>query len=245
MCRVCRHVKLLKPMDGGGFTWDSNKFSPFGTYSQLLTRNHCSICRLILSLDTVDGGHTLHPRLAQIDREIQGTQFHAQLLPSGEVMLGVEYGMTTVGALRLLTPDNLSDALRQPCPRLALGTLFLNIYNKRYPHLLEGDQRVDFGKIRSWLYECNGIHGELCNSLGNTQRYASEIPPILIDVQDNCLVQAASAEKYFTLSSVWGKVKISQTINANIQDHFQKSSMDPSQYPNTNTRRYDISPIPW
>ncbi|KIW97699.1 uncharacterized protein Z519_01283 [Cladophialophora bantiana CBS 173.52] len=232
LCRVCRHVKLLKPMDGGGFTWGSNKFFPFGTYSQLLTRKHCSICRLILSLDTVDGGHTLHPHLAQIDRETQGTQFHAQLLPSGEVMLGVEYGMTTVGALRLLKPDNLSDALRQPCPRLAWKSVPEHL-QQAVSTVAQGDERVDFGKIRSWLYECNGNHGELCNSLGNTQRYAGEIPLILIDVQDNCLVQASSAERYFTLSYAWGKVKISQTINANIQDRFQKSSMDPSQYPNT------------
>ncbi|EXJ57261.1 hypothetical protein A1O7_07608 [Cladophialophora yegresii CBS 114405] len=233
LCRVCRHVKLLKPSDHGAkFTWNTEQYFPFGTYAQLLTRKHCSICRLVLSLCSADRGSSLHPQLAQIDREIQGTQFHAQKLPSGEILLGVEYGMITVGALRIVNQRNLPEAVRQTTQASTLRSVLENAHGAGLP-VDQGDQRIDIQKIRGWLYDCHINHGELCNDLDDSQRYADDIPLILVDVQENCLVSATSAERYFTLSYVWGKVDIATTTRALLKDRLQKSSLDPAKFPNT------------
>ncbi|OCT46943.1 hypothetical protein CLCR_02228 [Cladophialophora carrionii] len=233
LCRVCRYVKLLKPADPGAtFTWNTQQYFPFGTYAQLLTRKHCSLCRLVLSLCSVDEGSSLHPQLAQIDREIQGTQFHTQKLPSGEILLGVEYGMMTVGALRIVNHRNLPAAVRQTTQVSSLRSVLENAHGAGLP-IDQGDQGVDFQKIRGWLYECHSNHGELCNDLGDSHRYADDIPLILVDVQDNCLVSATSAERYLTLSYVWGKVDIATTTIDLLKDRLQKSSLDPSKFPNT------------
>ena len=66
-------------------------------------------------------------------------------------------------------------------------------------------QRVDMAQLGQWLNNCDHKHGSVCNShRGSGPRYAVDLPIILIDVVDNCLVEAASAMKYFTLSYVWG-----------------------------------------
>ncbi|KAL2376883.1 hypothetical protein RJZ90_007170 [Blastomyces dermatitidis] len=48
-----------------------------------------------------------------MDREIQRTLFNIQKLPTGETMLGVEYGMRPVGAIRIITPQNQADTVWQ------------------------------------------------------------------------------------------------------------------------------------
>ncbi|OQU99389.1 hypothetical protein CLAIMM_05025 [Cladophialophora immunda] len=212
LCRLCRHVKLLKATGGGAFVWDTNQFFPFGTYTQLLTRNHCSICRLILSLTTAEGNRSLHSQLANIDPEIQGTQFHAQVLQSGEVMLGVDCET----ASQVIALKSALDHGGSPLSALDAE-----------------DQMVDFNVIRTWLYDCHGLQGELCNGVSKTERYLKDIPLLLVDVQDNCLVQATSAERYLTLSYVWGKVDISTTKTTNLTNRLRKSSLDPSSFPKT------------
>lgn len=100
-----------------GFIWANCWQWPFGTWYQLTQRQHCSICRLVLSLIVTDPKkNTLHPRLAVIDPEIQGTQLWAgetQATAGGEMVLKVEYGMQEVGDLRIVTDSNYTTALRQ------------------------------------------------------------------------------------------------------------------------------------
>jgi hypothetical protein len=234
LCRMCRETKPLAPLEGGGWTWNKEMWIPFGTHTQLMTRKHCSICRLILSLITTDGD-TLHPRLAQVDREIQGTQFHIQRLPGGELMLGVEYGMITVGALRMLIPGNVTTALRQtpPASLLQLASATPSFSRSQVLALMAGDQQVNFRQLRAWIYDCHANHGELCNSLKRGTRYAQDIPLYLIDVRSNCLVATSSAERYFTLSYVWGAVQIDMTIKANVQARMQPGGVAPFDFPKT------------
>ena len=234
LCRMCRATKPLAPLEGGGWTWNKKMWIPFGTHGQLMTRKHCSICRLILSLITINGD-TLHPRLAQIDREVQGTQFHIQRLPEGELMLGVEYGMITVGALRMLTPGNVTTALRQsPPPPVVRSALATNpLSETQVMTLTDGEQRVDFSELRRWIYNCHANHGELCNGLERRARYAQDIPLYLIDVRSNCLVLASSAKRYYTLSYVWGQVKIDKTVKANVQARMESGGLVLSDLPKT------------
>jgi hypothetical protein len=44
-------------------------------------------------------------------------------------------------------------------------------------------------------------------------------------VVDQCLVQATSAKRYFTLSYVWGKVHNPKTVKANFQQRLQRNSL--------------------
>ncbi|KAJ9634623.1 hypothetical protein H2199_008908 [Coniosporium tulheliwenetii] len=84
-------------------------------------------------------------------------------------------------------------------------------------------------KLNKWLNNCYHNHGELCNSVRSDTRCASDIPLILIDVLDRCLVSATSAEKYFTLSYVWGKADMPRTLKSNVRQRLQKHSLIPSK----------------
>lgn len=234
LCRMCRETKPLAPLEGGGWTWNKGMWILFGTHGQLMTRKHCSICRLVLSLITISGD-TLHSRLAQIDREVQGTQFHIQRLPEGELMLGVEYGMITVGALRMLTPENVTTALRQtPPPPLVRSVLVNNSLSEtQIMTLTNGEQRIDFSKLRRRIHNCHANHGELCNSLKPGARYTQDIPLYLIDVRSSCLVLASSVERYYTLSYVWGQVKMDKTVKVNAQARMDPGGLVLSSLPKT------------
>ncbi|KAI4161626.1 MAG: hypothetical protein LQ342_004767 [Letrouitia transgressa] len=182
LCRMCRLSRPLMPLDSGDFAWNTNFSLPLGNYSQLLTRKHCSICRLISSLITLGREDALHPRLDQIDPEIQGTQFHIQRLPDGEIMLGVEYSMRTVGALRILKPANLTGALRQILDANNARSTLENV-DLLISLIAKNDQKVDVTLFRKWIFDCQSDHGELCNSLGSSPRYAHDMPLYLIDVR--------------------------------------------------------------
>ena len=225
LCRLCRWIKPLVPQGLQGFVWNSKIIVPFGHWDQLTCRRHCSICQLILSLMTVGNqGRLLHPRLHAIDQEIQGIQFNIQRLPTGETLLGVEYGLRPIGALRILASSNHTDALRQgwqtcssPCSKVhSQISTGLNS---------SGGQLVNLGKVRSWLDNCVTHHARVCNSFWGEERCASNIPLLLIDVMDYCLVSSSSAERYFALSYVWGKVNSPSTLVENVQERFEKGSL--------------------
>jgi hypothetical protein len=114
LCRMCRYVKPLRSTSDG-FTWEPDaKFMPFGNWYQLKCRRSYSICRLILSLIASDQlSNSLHPGLAAIDDEIEGIRLGLSELTTGEIILKLEYGIRHVGELRILTPNNYIQALRQ------------------------------------------------------------------------------------------------------------------------------------
>ena len=233
LCRMCRINKPLVPLDGGGWTWNQKMWIPFGTHGQLMTRKHCSICRLILSLITTDEDQ-LHPRLAQIDREIQGTQFHFQRLLDGELMLGVEYGMISVGTLRMLNSRNITTAIRQDVKRLLpLLQETPELSNSQVQQLTSGDQKVDFQQLHGWIYQCHANHSELCNGIEKGSRYEAHIPLYLIDVQRNCIVAANSAQRYLTLSYVWGSVEMDKTLKVNLEPRMQPGGLEVVSLPTT------------
>ncbi|PLB36871.1 HET domain-containing protein [Aspergillus candidus] len=150
---------------------------------------------------------TLHPRLAELDREIQGVQFHLRKLPSEELMLGVEYGLKTVGGIRLLTPVS-QDALRQS-----------------YPEDM-GKQLANTAKLRQWLNSCDYNHGRICNGVLSDSRFSQDINLILVDVRDRCLVRATSADKYFALSYVWGEVQMPSSRRSTLEVRLQPQSLN-------------------
>ena len=230
LCRMCRYVKLLQPKaNEDGFTWKPcAEYMPFGNWNQISCRHSCSICRLILSCIT--GNHltnSLHPRLAAIDWEVQGIDYGLTELSGGETMLKLEYGLLPVGELRILTPSNFGKALRQGWEAKEQSLQFKEMLNKKEgPVHATGGQRVDIVLLQQWLNNCDHNHGSVCNSYrGSGQRYAADIPMIVIDVVDHCLVEATSAVKYFTLSYVWGAAEMSKTLRVNYDARLQKGGL--------------------
>ena len=230
LCRMCRFVKPLQPKaNEDGFMWEPQvKYVPFGNWCQIVCRNSCSICRLILSCITRDHlTSSLHPRLNAIDREVQGTGLELANLNGGETILKVEYGMWPVGELRILTPSNHTEALRQGWEAKKQSLKFQEVLEKTDGplHATEG-QQVNIVQLKQWLKNCDHNHGSVCNSYrGSGPRYSADIPILVIDVVDDCLVEATSAVKYFTLSYVWGSVEMSKTLRANYTARLQKGGL--------------------
>ena len=230
LCRMCRFVKPLQPkVNEDGFTWEPQaKYMPFGNWYQIVCRNSCSICRLILSCITGDHStSTLHPRLTTIDPEVQGTGLELAKLNGGETILKVEYGMWPVGELRILTPSSYTEALRQGWEAKEQSLEFQEMLEKKDGPLyaIKG-QQVNIVQLKQWLNNCDHNHGTICNSYrGSGPRYAGEISITVIDVVDNCLVEATSAVKYFTLSYVWGTAEMSKTVRVNYAARLRKGGL--------------------
>ena len=112
---MCRSVKLLQPeSNGSGFIWDPVlKYIPFGNWHQLSARTSCFICCLIMRCIARNSALDLHPRFAAMDTEIQGVSFERASLSTGELVLKLEYGMQSAGALRIVTPSNCVHSSRQ------------------------------------------------------------------------------------------------------------------------------------
>ena len=237
LCRMCRFVKPLQPKaDEDGFIWKPQfEYMPFGNWYQVVCRHSCSICRLVLSCITGDQlTNKLHPRLTAIDPEVQGIGLELAMLDRGETALKVEYGMWPVGELRILTPSNYMEALRQGWEAKEQFLEFQEVLEKRDGPLHATDgQQVNIIQLKQWLNNCDHNHGSVCNSYrGSGPRYASEIPIMVIDVIDDCLLEATSAVKYFTLSYVWGSAEMSKTLRVNYAARLQKGGLG-SLFPKT------------
>jgi len=188
----------------------------------------CLICRLVLSLIVSDQvWNTLYLRLAVIDPEIQGTMLRVGELASGKEVLLVEYGMRPVGELRIVSPRNYTQAIRQGWEARGQQREFEEFMDDAGngkddgPLRSAAGQQVDTATLKWWLNDCYQNHGEACNSSyrgsGASPRYAADVPLVFIDVVDHYLVLATSAVKFFALSYVWGTVDMSQTLLANYQ----------------------------
>ncbi|KAL2062307.1 hypothetical protein VTL71DRAFT_6573 [Oculimacula yallundae] len=222
LCRVCRKLKVLKPTEDG-FVWNEKvRFIPFGNYLQLSQRRTCSICSLILTLISDPESHTLHPTLASIDPEVQGTSIEPVMSESGDEILQVTYGLREVGALKVVNMGDYNRTLRQGFQMNAEATAYNLLKDENSP-ILRPDQKVFIPKLNRWLNDCHHNHGRQCNGELSHPR---GVPMMFIDVFDECLVHADSSAKYFALSYVWGRnVKMSETLNENYQDRLKKGGL--------------------
>jgi hypothetical protein len=87
---------------------------------------------------------------------------------------------------------------------------------------------VDFAQLKGWLSNCEANHGEDCNLWAYASaRYRLPIEIVLIDVVNNCLVEAESDWRYLALSYVWGSVNMLSTVEANFTDLKKRGSLGP------------------
>ncbi|KAH8590651.1 heterokaryon incompatibility protein-domain-containing protein [Bisporella sp. PMI_857] len=233
LCRMCRdEAKLLQPAADSFELTAKSAWLPFGNYFQLRQRSNCSICSLILSVITTKSG-ALHPRLAAIDREVQGIRLSSGRLSTSEKLMRFDYGMKHVSELRVLTSRNYSQALRQAWQVDSQSPLSEILGNHNGPIYDPGGQQINRNLVKSWLNDCDNNHSSSCNHPRSGKRADTDINLTLIDVQEECLVSASSDAKYFALSYVWGQVDMSKTLKSNYDERKKPHSLATVRFPRT------------
>lgn len=119
------------------------------------------ICRLLISLlayTSKEGTLVLHPRLAAIDKEIQGTSLlHAEDVQSGQRLVRVLYWGIMIGHLRILSREIPNKILRQAwgdntmSPEIALSKKDI-----RSPE--EEDQKIPLQMLNRLFDNCCYYH---------------------------------------------------------------------------------------
>jgi hypothetical protein len=231
LCRMCRDLaKVLQPTEHGGLGFSAkNGWIPFGNFWQLTCRQHCTICKLILSSISTESGELL-PTLAAVDDEIQGVRLSLGTLSSGEKVMRVDYGLKHVTDIRIITPQTHRVALRQSWQ---IASNDVNLGDRNGPIYDTKGQEVNLGLIKSWLNICDHNHGSVCNKSRYETRIGGHLKMVFIDVQDECLVSATSAEKYFALSYVWGQVNMCKTTKANVNERRELNGLSSVPFPKT------------
>ncbi|KAH8657290.1 hypothetical protein BGZ61DRAFT_486352 [Ilyonectria robusta] len=226
LCRMCRdEAKVLQPTADGFELTAKAAWLPFGNFFQLRQRKDCSVCSLILSVITTRSG-SLHPRLAAIDPEVQGVRLSTGRLSTNEKLMRIDYGNKHVSELRVLTPQNYSQALRQAWEMDAQSTLSGIFYNRNGPIYDQSQQRINPDLVKSWLNNCDHNHSFACNHPRSGKRAENKMRLTLIDVKEECLVSASSDAKYFALSYVWGRVDMSKTLKSNYEERIAGTDAD-------------------
>lgn len=233
LCHMCRDLaKPLQPSGDGFELTAKNGYLPFGNFSQLDCRQHCTICSFILSAVTSNSGELI-PLLQAIDDEIQGTRLSTGILSTGEKVMRVDYGLQQVTELRILTPKNYTQAVRQGWESGLSSSIEALLQSGEGPAHDPHGQQVNLDLIKSWLNRCDHNHGSACNNPRSEARAATDRPMIFIDVKEQCLVPATSAEKYFALSYVWGQVDMCKTLKANYEERRVPMALSKVPFPKT------------
>ncbi|CAO2655398.1 Nn.00g104620.m01.CDS01 [Neocucurbitaria sp. VM-36] len=233
LCRMCRDLaKVLHPTADGFELTAKDAWFPFGNYFQLSVRSACAICSLMLSIITTKSG-ALHPRLAAVDPEVQGVRLSTGRLSTNERLMRFDYGMKHVGELRVLTPQNYSQALRQAWETDSQSTISSILDDRNSPIYKAHQQRINSDLVKSWLNNCDHNHGSACNHPRSGKRAENGIHLTLIDVKEECLIPASSDAKYFALSYVWGRVEMHKTLRSNYEARNQPGALAAIQFPKT------------
>jgi hypothetical protein len=205
--KLCRTCRTFKTVGENGLTNDTTiQWRPYGNFNQFTLRQHCAFCRLVLHL-IVCGKNELHPRLAAIDREVQGVQVFPQRLLSGEWFLAVEYAFRRMGAIRAVREDNYRTVVRQSDDSKADSAVAL-LHDER---IIRGPQHVSTRVVLEWLGNCEHDHGETCNT---GPKQSEDIRILLVDVVNKQLVSESSTCRYLALSYVWGGVSMLRTLKS-------------------------------
>ncbi|CAN9178114.1 unnamed protein product [Alternaria alternata] len=106
------------------------------------------------------------------------------------------------------------------------------------PTIHATDTRLDI--IKSWIKACDKYHGSQCCI---PKADGSIWPMWVIDVVDECIVEGDIADRYLTLSYVWGGVQTLQATTANIEQLRQSGSLSRNEVvlPKTIRQAIDVT----
>lgn len=180
LCYWCQWLcRILDPEDVGfDFVAEDSSIPSIGHWKTILFRkSECAVCNLAASLITTAKGQ-LHTYFDKIEERGKRIRYTLGRLSDGEGVLRVDVGLSYAGELRLLTPKNFREALRQAWEDdtntpLALETLLEDVDG---PVNDNGGQQIDFRLMRRWLKDCDHNHGPNCNHPRPGNRIKTEIP---------------------------------------------------------------------
>jgi len=116
-------------------------------------------------------------------------------------------------------PDNTTFAMSLQDSTVDNGAEPTYKHDETAKPTIEEETRVDM--IKDWIKTCDEHHGSPCVLTKETR---VRLPPWLIDVVDECVVEGV-AERYLTLSYVWGGVKSLQSVKDNMDRLKQQGSL--------------------
>lgn len=235
LCYWCQWLcKLVDPTDVGfGFSAEDTNFPSIGDWKTILFRKSgCAVCSLAASLITTAKGQ-LHTYFEKIEEEAKRIHFILGRLPSGEGVLRVDVGLSYAGELRVLTPTNFRQALRQAWQADMDTSNTFEAFSEDTdgPIHDKGGQQIDFKLMRRWLRDCDHNHGPSCNHLRPGNRIKTEIDLIFIDVVKECLVFGSSSDEYLVLSYTWGKTEMYMTLLDNFDERRQPHALASVPFP--------------
>ena len=174
----------------------------------------------------------VHPQLAGVEPDVQGIQLSAQVSTSGEPAMGVNMALRRTGAIRLLTQDNYTTALRQG-HQMSNSIWKQDQKSDMVSFLDHLDQRVDPDLVRAWLIDCDSNHGGACGGSDQTRDRRAYDHFLLIDVDEEKLVELPIETRYFALSYVWGQTpNVPFTLLSNLAARKLSGSMSQQSVPN-------------
>ncbi|WYZ42277.1 hypothetical protein EsH8_V_001172 [Colletotrichum jinshuiense] len=235
LCYWCQWLcKLVDPPGVGfGFSPEDTMFPSIGDWKTTLFRKReCAVCSLAASLITTAKGQ-LHAYFEKIEENSKRIRFILGRLPSGEGVLRVDVGLSCAGELRVLTPTNFRQALRQAWEADVdtSNTFEALSENTDGPVHDKGGQQINFKLMRRWLKDCDHNHGPSCNHLRPGNRIKTEINLIFIDVVKECLVFGSSSDEYLVLSYTWGKTEMYMTLLDNFEERRQPHALASVPFP--------------
>ncbi|KAF4611454.1 hypothetical protein D9613_003810 [Agrocybe pediades] len=233
LCSSCTSLQLRpsrfivsaeedKPQTGG--RPDEN----IGTVEEIRRNTHCPFRRLVLKalggadVPISDGGK---PVYVMMKWGTAGTPSMAYKI--WNILL---YATTDKGSRQQVLPKSM-----RTNPKITLLANDSPTESKTmFPRLIRADA-IDLDLVRTWISVCQYHHGPPCDKSRNfayeSEKPMEQIPSFrLIDVVDNCIVRAPNDCRYFTLSYVWGRVPVFQTLKSNVRSLEKPGSLLRPEY---------------
>ena len=208
LCSICQDANI------------EDQFEDHGTISQdlghihkIFEKHYCSFCRLVTQLFKkrwIQGGYAETKTQANTDINYIGhvilTNNDSRMAGSSKyLILRVPLGIAPYGA----GPDEI-----------LVGTIFVAAPDASQIGRETGhngrilQDYVDVSLVRSWLHDCNEMHGAACTP---SRLHTKSLPENfrVIDVQDGKLILAPNECRYFSLSYVWGQASMMKATKAN------------------------------
>ncbi|PPQ96059.1 hypothetical protein CVT26_004691 [Gymnopilus dilepis] len=226
LCSVCSQLELtprrfvVLPSDNERVNKPDDPSIQLGLVEDIRKKAHCPFCRLILvalggDIPSVEDGE---PVIVTMSWNTDGPKpdENAPWSHIPQVRILRPYARKQNGGYVNRKGNNMFPEITMlandaPTPSKAFLLRFI-------------PDQIDFDIVRNWLHMCSVWHGAACDRSEMLQNQlqdpASSIPHFrLIDVVDNCIVQAPRGAKYATLSYVWGRIDPSTILRCLKENH--------------------------
>ena len=196
LCHTCQSLELGSlPEKDELLVFDDEDYRSVGTLKDLLDRQNCPGCRLII--------HLLDDRVRICKRQETATN---ELDSSTNIPCKVRRWRNVLEVC-----DDLG-IRGYICSATRIALPFYALQDLQYRGLRSGGQ-LKIPQVREWIKTCEDSHHR-CRVSNRTLKEHDYIDLTLIDVRNNCLVEASSSKRYLALSYVWGASKMLRTLKS-------------------------------